>query len=115
MLLHLLTPAEWRTAQATGLRIAPSLETAGFVHCSAPSQVQATANRIFRGSGELVLLVIDPARLAHEVRWEHAADAGEPFPHVYGPINVDAVLEALPYPEGPDGYGLPPRGAVREG
>ena len=60
----------------------------GFVHLSAAHQVVATAGRHFGDDPHLVLIALDPARLA---RWE-ASHAGEPFPHVYGDVPLAAVV-----------------------
>ena len=86
--------------------VAPSLGEEGFIHCSTRAQVEATANRIFRGSGDLLLLEVDPDRLTAPLKWERATDVGDDFPHVYGPLNVDAVVGTQTLPEGPDGYRL---------
>ena len=67
----------------------------------------ATANRVFHGHSDLVLLCVAPDRLAAVVRYEHAEDAGEAFPHLYGPLNLDAVSRVLPIVEGADGFELP--------
>jgi uncharacterized protein (DUF952 family) len=86
---------------------AGSLETEGFIHCSTPGQVVATADRIFAGSGDLLLLVIDPERLTAPLKYERAADVGEHFPHVFGTIDLAAVTDTMVLAEGPDGYVLP--------
>ncbi len=105
-LLHLAVAAEWERARARGSyersTIDTSLADEGFVHCSFAHQVQATADRYYRGRDDIVLLVVDPDRLDAEVRVEEASN-GEGFPHVYGPIPVDAVTSARPVPMGPDG------------
>jgi uncharacterized protein (DUF952 family) len=107
VILHLSNAALWAKAQTTGCVITPSLAEEGFIHCSTLEQVEATANRIFRGSGELVLLVVDPAALTAPLKWERATDVGEDFPHVYGPLNVEAVVRVVAMPEGPEGYVVP--------
>ena len=81
----------------------PSLRTEGFVHCSTREQTPVTAERYFRGLTDLVLLWIDPSRLTAELRLEPPANsqderAREMFPHVYGPINLDAVLRVVDFP-----------------
>jgi uncharacterized protein (DUF952 family) len=87
---------------------AESLQAEGFIHCSTAEQVEATANRIFRGSGELLLLEVDPARLTAPLKYERATDVGDEFPHIYGLLNLDAVTRTIALPEGPEGYVLPP-------
>jgi uncharacterized protein (DUF952 family) len=105
-ILHITTASAWRVAQEDGELTTPSLADEGFIHCSTRGQVEATADRIFRGSGDLLLLEVDPGKLLAELKWERATDVGEEFPHIYGPLNVDAVVGTLALVEGPDGYRL---------
>ncbi len=78
-----------------------SLDTEGFIHASRPEQIVATANRYYPGDPDLLLLWIDPDRLEPELRWEAAH--GELFPHIYGALNLEAILAATAYPPDPDG------------
>ncbi|MCW2995744.1 MAG: hypothetical protein JWQ18_3239 [Conexibacter sp.] len=103
-ILHITTDAGWAAAQAAGSLTTPSLADEGFIHCSTFAQLEATANRIFRGSGDLLLLELDVAALTAPLKWERATDVGDEFPHIYGPLNVDAVVGTRALPEGPDGY-----------
>jgi len=99
-LVHLLEPAQWRAALADGAVRPPSLETVGFVHLSTPEQVHVPAQALHPGRRDLVLLVIDPARLSDPVRFEAGVPAdpdGRLFPHLYGPLPVQAVIAVVPY------------------
>ncbi|MEV5651718.1 DUF952 domain-containing protein [Nocardia sp. NPDC052254] len=94
-LVHLCTSPEWEQARRVGERVAPSLESEGFIHLSAPHQVHLPANRLFAGRTDLVLLWLDVARLQAPLRWEAgvATDPGSMrFPHLYGPLPVAAVV-----------------------
>lgn len=107
MLLHLTSRRLWDAAQRSG-RLAPaSLASEGFLHLSTPAQVVESAERHCRGMTELVLLCVDPERLAAPLRWEFAASRGEEFPHLYGPLNLDAVVAVLDFPQSLDGFALP--------
>ena len=108
LILHITTAPEWAAAQASGEYRAPSLDTEGFIHCSLPTQVTHVADWFYRDVPDLVLLCIDPNRLSTELRWEPSADefAGD-FPHVYGPIAAGAVVAAVPWSRGADGFALP--------
>lgn len=75
----------------------------GFIHCSDPPQLKEVADRLFRGRGDLVLLVVDPARLVSQVRLENLEGGEEMFPHVYGPIEIEAVIDVRPFVPRPDG------------
>ena len=101
MLFHITPQNDWDAAVARGAYRAASLETEGFIHLSTDAQWRKTLERFFRGREGLVLLVIDPSRLTHEVRFE-AAD-GERFPHLYGPLDLVAVIETRPLALGADG------------
>ncbi|MCZ2829431.1 GNAT family N-acetyltransferase [Modestobacter sp. VKM Ac-2986] len=102
-LLHLTTPPEWRAALATGAVTPPSLAEVGFVHLSSPEQVHLPAERLFAGRRDVVLLVVDPARLTDPVRLEPGVP-GDPasmrFPHLYGPLPTSAVIAVLPWRPG---------------
>ena len=100
-LFHICDRADWREAQGRGEYRAASLDTEGFIHCSTAGQVAATADRFYHGRHGLILLVIDPARVRPEVRFEPAD--GSLFPHVYGPLNLDAVVDVQEFEPGEDG------------
>ena len=105
-LLHLAVSEEWERARSAGTyersTIDTSLAEEGFIHCSFRDQVQATADRYYRGRDDIVLLRIDADRLGVDVVVEEAT-SGERFPHVYGPIPVEAVTSVESVPIGPDG------------
>jgi uncharacterized protein (DUF952 family)/GNAT superfamily N-acetyltransferase len=98
VLLHLIEPAEWRAALGTGAVRPPSLVDVGFVHLSTPDQVHVPAGILFPGRRDLVLLVVDPARLSDPVRFE-PGDPADParFPHLYGSLPTTAVVAVVPY------------------
>lgn len=105
---HIAVRADWEQASADGAYTRSSadktLAEEGFIHASQASQVARTANKFYRDvPGDLVLLVIDAGRVRAEVRYEPVPGADLPFPHIYGPLNTDAVLAALPFAPGPDG------------
>ena len=83
---------------------APSLQTEGFIHLSQRHQVAGVANAAYRGVPNLVLLSVDPERVAAPLRYEEGVHAHERFPHLYGPLEIGAVVDVLPFPEGPDGF-----------
>jgi uncharacterized protein (DUF952 family) len=108
-ILHCTTRAAWDAAVAGGVYAADSLASEGFIHCSTPAQMLAVADARFRGRGGLVLLCIDADRLNSEVRYENLEGGTQLFPHVYGPLNLDAVLRVVAFPPEADGsFRLPP-------
>jgi uncharacterized protein (DUF952 family) len=102
MILHITKRTDWEQAQQAGVYHGDTLETDGFIHCSTPQQVLGPANAFFHGQPDLVLLVIDPCRLQSELRYE-ALGTDQDFPHIYGPLNLDAVVDVLAFPPQQDG------------
>lgn len=105
-LVHLCPAADWSAACSRGQLHPESLERAGFVHLSTPAQVHLPANRLFRGRHDMVLLHIDPARLHSPLRWEPGVPTDPEsmlFPHLYGPLPVEAVIDVAAYKPGRDG------------
>ena len=115
IILHIANRAAWDEARSIGNYAAASLYAEGFLHCSTIRQVLDTANRFFPHQSGLVLLCIDERRTHAEVRYE--APTGDPgpdpavgalFPHVYGALNLDAVIRVVDFPPGADGtFSLP--------
>jgi glutathione S-transferase len=108
VIYHIATRADWERALTDGeytrSSVDKSLADEGFIHASQAAQVARTANKFYRGvPGDLVLLVIDPGLLRAEVRYEDVPGAELPFPHIYGPLNTDAVAAVLPFAPRPDG------------
>ena len=104
LIWHLALTDDWEAARAHGSYAVStrglSLEQVGFIHCSYAHQVEAVAHLFYADeTAPLTLLGIDPERLAEagiEVRAEPGDPAhpeGERFPHAYGAITVDAVVE----------------------
>ena len=102
-ILHICPQADWDAGKAAGAYTAASLETEGFIHCSTTEQVLGVANNIFVGQTDLVLLVIETERLTEKLVYEDTYNHGSEFPHVYGPINLDAVVDVVAFPAGADG------------
>jgi uncharacterized protein (DUF952 family) len=93
---HITTVFAWQNAQQSGSYVHPSLNTEGFIHCSYYNQIAETAQVHFKGQAELLLLRIDPVRLKAELRSE-LSRSGAAFPHLYGPLNLDAVERVYPF------------------
>lgn len=111
MIYHLSTPSEWAEARASGDYTSSSrdrtLEQEGFVHCSYADQVPGVLERFYGGAGSLLILAIDPQLLVSPWRDDEIAP-GVVFPHVYGPINVAAVVAVTPLePDAEGAYEVP--------
>ena len=95
MIYHIITVADWRKALETGVYTALSLDLEGFIHCSTESQTEGVLNRYFSGQKELVKLVIDEDLLDSDLQFDYVKEQDETFPHIYGPININAIVDAI--------------------
>lgn len=112
LIYHIATAADWERAERDGEYTISTWDRAsargrtlaevGFIHASTAAQTVPTANRFYTGIGEpLVILVIDTARLTARLAYEEVPGSPEKFPHIYGPLNLDAVTAILPFPRLP--------------
>lgn len=103
VIYHICRREEWEAAQRSGRYPGSSQDTAdGFIHFSDGAQVKASAAKHRAGQTGLVLLAVDAARLGLALKWEPSR-GGALFPHLYGPLPVEAVLAAHELPLGADG------------
>jgi len=108
VILHIVKRDDWEAAVRRKSYAPESLRGEGFIHCSTQAQVIDTANRFYRGQRDLVVVCIEEQRLQAELRWEaparpHGEAAGELFPHLYGELNIDAVVRVVELPCEADG------------
>jgi len=95
LIYHVTSKQEWESAKQNGFFEAPSLKIEGFIHCSQAQQVQGVLERYYKGKTDLVKLVIDTSKLIHELKYELAPSVNQEFPHVFGVINIDAVIDVI--------------------
>ena len=108
-ILHIAFPDQWEAARQAGsyrwsTRGKSLDDGATFIHASRPEQVAMVANFVYDDVDEpLCLLVIDTSRLVSALCDEDLDGIGISFPHIYGPLNLDAVVDVRAYQRGADG------------
>ena len=108
LIYKIVTEAEWRLAEATGHFSGAAVDRAdGYIHFSTAAQARETAARHFAGETGLLLVGVDPDALVPALRWEPSR-GGALFPHLYGPLSMQAVRSVEPLRLGPDGRHLFP-------
>ncbi len=93
-ILHITQRQQWIAAKNLGSYRGNTLDSEGFIHCSTLAQLIGSADRFFQNQSDLVILVIDSDRTQSEIRYE-GADSNNLFPHIYGELNIDAVVQAI--------------------
>lgn len=115
-ILHIISRDAWESARQSAEIRAPSLDSQGFIHFSTAQQITRVADKHYHGVSGLVALIVEVSKLAAPLRWEPPDMPGEIipptaelFPHLYGPLNVDAVRAVVDLPPRADGtFALPP-------
>lgn len=100
---HVTTPDEVEGALRTGQLSADSLAESGFIHCCTDAQLDGVLRRFYADRDDVVVVSIETDRLRPELRWEAPShpdgstatsdESAEEFPHVYGPINIEALSD----------------------
>lgn len=95
-ILHITTRPRWAQAVTEGEYRSDNLATEGFIHCLTSVQLPYVYGKFYKGQAGLAVLRIDADKLKSVVKWENPHETWKLFPHVYGPINLDAVVEVVP-------------------
>jgi uncharacterized protein (DUF952 family) len=103
MILHISTREQWAEGLAKGVYRTRSLQEEGFIHCSKPEQILRSANEYYFGQRGLLLLCISVENLISPLIFEDSYNKGEKFPHIYGSLNLEAVLDVHPFSAAEDG------------
>jgi uncharacterized protein (DUF952 family) len=103
-IIHHITKREsWDEAKTIGFYSTPTFTDEGFIHCSTPEQIIATANRHYHGQTGLLLLSIETKRVTVPIVYENLVGGEQQFPHIYGQLNLDAVTEVKEFEPGAHG------------
>jgi uncharacterized protein (DUF952 family) len=97
VIFHIADRDRWLSSQAEGQYTASTvgrdLADEGFIHLSTASQVAGVLDRFYQGGSNLLLLHIDETALTAPLVYEQPLGADEEFPHLYGPLNLTAVVK----------------------
>ena len=111
-IFHIADKSLWEAAELTGAYAQSTrdqtLADVGFIHCSYRHQVLEVANNFYAEvTAPLVLLTIEPELLDAPLVPEPPTEGMQPFPHIYGALNIGAVIDVSAFERGPDGYAFP--------
>lgn len=95
IIYHIAFKEAWDEARKKGYYDHPSLKEEGFIHCSQENQVSGVLERYFPGKTGLVKLVIDTEKLTSKYVFDWSPSTQDTFPHIYGPVNLEAVIEVM--------------------
>jgi len=91
IIFHIALKKDWERSKGRNEYRGDTLDSEGFIHCSTSEQIDEIAQYLFKGKKDLVLLEIDEAKVKPKIKFEDAGN-GKLYPHIYGPLNIDAVV-----------------------
>jgi uncharacterized protein (DUF952 family) len=100
-IFHLVACEQWARAEAAGSYAPVSLDNEGFIHFCTDRQLLRTADRFFADREDMLVISVREDRLHAPLRYEWVD--GQEFPHLYGALNLDAVVDVVELPRGADG------------
>ena len=95
-IIHIVEAKSWQKVQGWSQYFRDSFKSQGFIHCCLPEQVGFVINTWFPGREDLLLLEINSEKLLARLVFENLEGGEEKFPHIYGPINNDAIITWYP-------------------
>ncbi len=103
MILHCMKKSLWDKRKLAAEWGEHEIASEGFIHCSTVEYFWRVAPNFKDIDDKLVILCIDEKRLTSELRYEDGDGCGRSYPHIYGPVNSDAVILVLPFLKDEDG------------
>jgi len=109
MIYHITNPAAWKKGQEDGRYLPEGFDQDGFIHCSKMEQIAGVGERYYAGQTGLLILGINPDKLTSKLVFENTMGGEELFPHIYGPLNLEAVESTAEFGQKKDGSFAFPR------
>lgn len=114
MILHIIENKDWQNAINSEEYSPASLNNEGFIHCSTLEQTVEIANLFFKGSTDLKILCINEEKTKSKIVYEDTENFGQLFPHIYGPLNLDAIIKVIDLNSEEDGQFILPDELVEQ-
>ena len=103
MIYHIISASDWNLVKTSKQYQPSQFATDGFIHCSYVEQLLSVASNFFSGRDDLLLLAIDRHKIDSKIVDENLEGGVELYPHLYGALPMDAVVEVIPFPCNSDG------------
>lgn len=97
VILHIIPAEEWDRVKEQQFYFSDRLKTEGFIRCATREQVLNAVEFIYKEKISLKLLYIDSQRVEAPIVYEDVYKTGEKFPHIYGALNLNAVIKVVDF------------------
>lgn len=103
LIFHVVKKEDWKLQKKDSRYHPESIDTEGFIHCSPGREIEEVTNRLFKGESDILLIIINTTLVEPEIRYENSGDSDTKYPHIYGPLNMDAVIDKIELASEDDG------------
>lgn len=103
IILHCLKQSNWEKAKNSLFYGKEYIEAGGFIHCSSIENFWRVAPNFKHINEEMLLLCIDTQKVNPKIKWEDDDNYGREYPHIYGELNIDAIVNVVPFLKDKDG------------
>jgi uncharacterized protein (DUF952 family) len=94
MIYHIATQTDWQNAIAQGFYTPEAFAAEGFIHACKAEQMEGVFDRYYKNKKGLIILHIDERFLKPPHTFVFVESSNDEFPHIFGPLNLEAVVEA---------------------
>jgi uncharacterized protein (DUF952 family) len=97
VILHIISEGEWDKVKNENYYFPDSLKKEGFIHCATSDQILSLVEFIYKEKVNRKVLYIDSDKLTAKVVYEDLHKTGKTFPHIYGALNLNAVVKVVDF------------------
>ena len=103
LIFHVVKKEDWKEYKKDSRYHPESLDTNGFIHCSSGRDIESITNSLYKGEDGVLLIIINTTLVEPEIRYENSGNSNIKYPHIYGPLNMDAVIDKIELASEDDG------------
>ncbi|NGP76397.1 DUF952 domain-containing protein [Balneolaceae bacterium YR4-1] len=103
LIFHVVKKEDWKTQKKDSRYHPETIDTEGFIHCSTGRNIEEVTNRLYSGEDDILLIIINTTLVDPEIRYENCGNSDIKYPHIYGPLNMDAVIDKIELASEDDG------------
>ena len=95
LIFHVVKKEDWKSQKKDSRYHPETLDSEGFIHCSSGNKIEEVTNRLYKGETDVLLIIINTTLVEPEIRYESSGNSDSKYPHIYGPLNMDAVIDKI--------------------
>lgn len=103
LIFHVVKKENWKSQKKDSRYHPESLDSDGFIHCSTGRTIEEVTNRLYKDQDDILLIIINTTLVEPEIRYENSGNSDTKYPHIYGPLNMDAVIDKIELASEDDG------------